>query len=276
MLRVGPYEVSVLVADRLRLDGGAMFGAIPKTLWERSIAADEKNRIQLVCRLLVLKSSERTVLVDLGVGRKWDQRRRDIYAIEHIVAKPLLEEFEGVTDIILTHLHFDHVGGISHIGADNRPVLSAPKARVYLNKVNWEHAHNCGLREKASYLPENLGPLSKADLRFVGDGEEILPQIRTFFANGHTHGLCWIQVGEGTGSVVYPSDLIPMSHHVPIPYVMGYDLCAETSMLEKERFLKGAVEENWIVVFEHDPDIAAATVVRDSSGRYLIGEVVSI
>ncbi len=274
MLRIGSYELGIQVTDRFRLDGGAMFGTIPKVLWSREIEADISNRIQLVCRILVIRDGSKLILVDLGMGEKWNEKEQEMFAIEPAHEKPLAERIVGVTDIILTHLHFDHAAGVSRINQTGEATLTFPQAKHFLSKKNYLHAGKPGPRERASYLASDRGALERGKLSFTEDGNEIYPGIRAFFVDGHTHGLQWILIGEGKGAVAYPADLIPTAHHLPIPYVMGYDLCAETSMREKEVFLKRAMENEWIVVFEHDSKTAAATVNVDKKGRYCVGEVV--
>lgn len=272
MLKVGNYEISCLVTDRFRLDGGAMFGSVPKVLWSKLIGADERNRIALVCRVLVVRDAtqpSRLILIDVGMGRKWKEREQNIYAIEHLynlAASPLAS---SVTDLILTHLHFDHGGGISSYNSEGNLTLNFPEATVFLQKKNWLHAQSPGIREQASYLPENITPLLSAALQLTHNGEDLLPEIRVFCSDGHTHGLQWVLIGSGKGAVAYPADLIPTRHHIPIPYVMGYDLCAERSMNEKEMFLARAVQDEWIVVFEHDSEVSAGVIGRDQKGRFV-------
>ena len=275
-MRIGDYEISAPVVDHLSLDGGAMFGSVPKVLWERVITPDEKNRIPLACRLLLLKSSERTFLVDVGCGDKWSEKEKGIFAFESQLDAPLSEVLSGVTDVIITHLHFDHAGGISVRGEDGELRLSFPDARVYVSKKNYEHAKSPGVREKASYLSDNISVLETADLRLTEDGEEIVPGLSVHQANGHTHGLQWPKLTGDQGTIVFPSDLMPTAHHVPVAWVMGYDLSAETAMAEKQEFLARAEQETWMVVFEHDRQTAAGTIGRDERGRYKLKSAISL
>ena len=283
MLSFAGYDISTLVLERFRLDGGAMFGSVPKTLWQRRIQADELNRIQLATRVLLLKGHGRSIAIDLGCGTKFKEKERQIYAIEPISTAPLSEQLQAarpdlgpLTDIILTHLHFDHAGGVAVATPDGPPSLTFPHARIHVQRANYEVAQMPGLRERASYLPENIAPLAAANLRLLSDGEEILPNIRGHIVNGHTRGMQWIQIGTGANSIVYVADLIPTAHHIPVPYVMGYDLCAETSMNEKQSFLARASDENWRLVFEHDAETPAATVKRDDRSNYALNEVVPL
>lgn len=272
MLSAGGYQVSLFVLEHFRLDGGAMFGAVPKTLWSRRIQADDTNRIPLACRVALLEGNGRTVLIDCGCGDKWLPKERDIYAIEPLNPHVLDSLRDRVTDVVLTHLHFDHAGGISRRRGDGGLELTFPSARVHVQRTNWDHALNPGVRERASYLAENLEPLKAADLHLIDGDLEILPALAVRRCDGHTPGMQWIRIGRGADALVFAADLIPTSHHVPIPYVMGYDLCAATSMREKEEFLRQAHAESWRVIFEHDRDVALARIGRDAKGAFIITE----
>ena len=266
-MKIGEYEISTLVCDHISLDGGAMFGSIPKTLWERAIPADERNRIPMACRLLIVRGDHRTFLVDVGCGDKWSEKEREIFAISSVLDGSLADAVGEVTDIVITHLHFDHAGGISKRNSEDLQLVF-PDAKVYCSKKNFEHAKNPGIRERASYLKDNISVLESADLVLTDDGQEIAPGISLHQANGHTHGLQWVKISDGRKTLAFPSDLMPTAHHVPLPWVMGYDLCAETSMAEKGAFLKQAADEDWILVFEHDRETCAGTVGIDDRGRY--------
>ena len=272
-MKIGPYDISVLVTDRFRLDGGAMFGVVPKPLWDKRIPGDERNRIQLACRSLVIKNGSETILVDVGAGRKYNDKQKDIYVFDPQFEPTLEKQVPGVTSVIVTHMHFDHGGGISYYDDSGKAQLSFPQARIYLQEKNFERAQNPGPRELATYFPENVEPLKNAKLTLTKDAQEIFPGITVFQLNGHTDGLQWILVKHGSEALAFPSDLIPTAHHVALPYVMGYDLCASTTMREKESFLTQAVAENWWVVFEHDADNAIARLGRNSKGVYEVAEM---
>lgn len=276
-LSVAGYTISVYEPDRFRLDGGAMFGSVPKTLWSKKIAADEANRIQLTCRLMILRGHGRIVIVDLGMGRKWSDKERQIYAIEALDEQPIWERCSDVTDVVLTHLHFDHCGGIARWTESGESVPAFPRAATYVQRANLEAAKKPGVRERASYLANNVQPVEALNdrLHLCESDQEILPGITVHAVNGHTEGLQWIKVGEGRGAVVYPADLIPTAHHLGVPYVMGYDLCAKTSMEEKAKFLEQAIAEEWIVVFEHDAHTPAAILGRDERGNPIVKQVVT-
>ena len=275
-MEVAGYSVSAYVAQRFRLDGGAMFGSVPKVLWNKKIPADNENRIPLCARILVLQNAKRKVVVDLGCGSKWNAKQQAIYAFEPSSERPLHQCLSDVTDVIITHMHFDHAGGVSYLDSEDCLQLSYPNATHYIQHANWEIAQSPGPRERATYLRENIAPLEAAKVVYTNDGDEILPAIRVFRSDGHTPGLQWVKIGEEGSILVCPSELMPTAHHVSIPYVMGYDLCAETTMIDKVRLAEQALAENWLLVFGHDVDTAAGRIVRNERGRFEIGEHVEL
>lgn len=270
-MQVGRYRVSLHNHGFFRLDGGAMFGSVPKALWDREAPADEQNRILLATRSLIVEDGSRKLIVDLGCGDKWNEKSRSIFCIEDGPYQPVA----GVSDVLLTHLHFDHAGGISRFGEKGiEPCY--PGAVHFVGRDNYENAKAPNVREKASYLPENVDAVAMVSHRFTEDGDEVWPGITVHQANGHTRGLQWVKVSDGGITIVFPADLIPTSKHLPLPFVMGYDICAERALAEKEAFTANAVAEGWIVVFEHDPVLGAATVAFDDRGRAVVGEPVEL
>ena len=272
-MKVGRYRVRVHNHGFFRLDGGAMFGTVPKTIWERETPADAANRIQLATRSLIVEDGERTLLIDAGCGDKWSEKSRSIYGIEEGPCRPVPD----VTDLLLTHLHFDHAGGVSRRSATSQAVEPCyPSARHYVSAANYANAKAPNVRERGSYLAENVDVLTQVDLRMIEDWDELWPGLTVHRSDGHTHGLMWVKLTDGGSTVAFPADLIPTSKHLPIGYVMGYDICAERSMLEKQEFLTQAIAESWIVVFEHDPVIAAARLSLDERGRAVLAELVDL
>ena len=269
-LELGDWTLHTLEAGALWLDGGAMFGSVPRTLWSRLAAPDERNRIRLAMRCLLLVGHGRRVLVDVGLGAKSDAKFRDIFRVEDA---PELEDSLAaagfgpgdVTDVLLTHLHFDHAGGATVRDGDTlRPAL--PLARYYVQRRNWENAHAPNPRERASYLGENFDPLERAGvLEFWQGDTRPWPGVSLVTAEGHTRGQQLVRI-EGGGRVVYfVADLIPTAAHVRIPYVMGYDIAAIETMAEKQSLLGRAADEGAWVALEHDPEIALAKPVREGT-----------
>lgn len=269
-LRLGDWTLHTIEAGALWLDGGAMFGSVPKPLWSRTNPPDERNRIRLAMRCLLAVGHGRTVLVDVGLGDKSDAKFRDIFRVED---EPRLEdslraagcEPADVTDVVLTHLHFDHAGGAT-ARTDAGLVPRLPNARWYVQRRNWENAHAPNPRERASYLPENFDPLLQAGVLELWEGPvQPWPGFTTIPVDGHTRGQQVVRV-EGGGQVAYfVTDLIPTAAHVRVPYVMGYDVAAIETMAEKRDLLARASAENAWVVLEHDPDTALARPVADGA-----------
>ncbi|MCB0319351.1 MAG: MBL fold metallo-hydrolase [Bdellovibrionales bacterium] len=273
-ITVGPHSITCVNHGFLRLDGGAMFGSVPKPLWERRISPDENNRILLATRCLLIRSNGRVILVDVGSGDKWSEKDQHIFAFTSPTQLPLPYTPDEVTDVVLTHLHFDHAGGITKLGAGGELILSYPNARIHLQDENYKLAKAPNIRERASYLSSHVTPLEHANMSLLNGSTEIFPGIWVHPVHGHTRGLQYIEICEGDDCILYPSDLIPTSHHLPLPYHMGYDMCAETVLKEKEAFLNYAIEKNAIVIFEHDPEVPAVRIGKNPKGHYDIHEKV--
>jgi glyoxylase-like metal-dependent hydrolase (beta-lactamase superfamily II) len=270
----GEFSVHPLLDGHFRLDGGAMFGVVPKPLWQKRTAADERNRILLGLRPLLVRTPDHTVLIDAGIGDKMSEKEVDIYAIDR---RPGLHQslaLAGVTahdvDIVIaSHLHFDHAGGFTSL-ADGVLVPTFPRATYYIRRAEWEDATHPHERNRASYLAENFAPLQDAGvLRFIeGDGE-VLPGISVWRTGGHCmhHQLIRIESGGRVG--IFPADLMPTTAHVDEPWIMGYDLYPMDTFLYKKRFVREAIEGEYVIFFEHDP-VTAAGIVRRESGRWQV------
>lgn len=207
----------------------------------------------------------------LGSVRNGKEKQRQIFDIHNTPIQALPFDPEHITDIVLTHLHFDHAGGISRWTSQDKkePILTYPKARIYLQKANFENAKSPSLRERASYLPENVTVLESAALQLVEGSAEVIPGIWVHRVDGHTEGQQWIELVDGARSIMYPTDLIPTSHHLALPFTMGYDICAATVMKEKEEFLQRALSRKALIVYEHDPLVVASGVTVDPRGHYM-------
>jgi glyoxylase-like metal-dependent hydrolase (beta-lactamase superfamily II) len=269
-LHLGPYELTTIDDGRFALDGGAMFGTVPRVLWERSNPPDEQNRIGMALRTLLIRGEGRTILVDTGLGDKFPEKHLAMYRVERrggVVAglASLGVAPEEVTDVLLTHLHFDHGGGGTRRDGAGSLVPTFSAARYHLQEENLRVASLPNERERASYLPENLQPLRDAGcLEVHSGGYELAPGVEILVSHGHTRGMQMVLVSSpGAPPVFYPADLIPSSSHLRIPWVMGYDLWPLTVMEEKRALLERAVREGWVLIFEHDPSMAACTVNFD-------------
>lgn len=278
MITFGRFKVSLVDFGSFRLDGGAMFGSVPKNLWAKKIANDAENCIPLALRSLKIEVDGRIFLVDVGIGEKWSVKQRAIFAIKNTPVGDLGFAPDTITDIILTHLHFDHAGGISRFqsGSSTELELVYPGATVHVQRANFENAERPNVKERASYLQENIAILKQAKLNLLAGETEIAPGLWVHTFNGHTRGQQTVELRDGNTSLVFPTDLIPTSHHLPVPFHMGYDICAETILHEKEAFLSRCVERGAIVVFQHDPEVAAGRVIRDERGQFALGERVMV
>jgi glyoxylase-like metal-dependent hydrolase (beta-lactamase superfamily II) len=273
LISLGDLKVDVVTAGHFRLDGGAMFGVVPRVLWERVSPPDEKNRIELALNCLVVRDGKRTVLVETGMGEKWDSKNREIYALRSEGGLLLsLERLgvlpEAVSLVLLTHLHFDHAGGATVSSPGGEPIPAFPNATYVVQKIEWEFASRLNERTRASYLPENYEPIRRSgQLRLVEGEEEILPGVRVIPLPGHTPGLQGVLLQGGGRTALYPSDLVPTVSHLPYPYIMGYDVLPLTTLETRKRVLPRAAEEGWIVILGHEPKTPVGTL-REEGGRF--------
>ncbi len=268
-LTLGDWTAHTLESGTVWLDGGAMFGSVPKPLWSRQHEPDERNRIRLAMRCLLLEGHGRRVLVDVGAGDKMSPKLTDIYrlesgdALERSLAALGLG-VDDVTDVVLTHLHFDHAGG-STVARGGTLVPRLPRARYHVQRRNWDNAHHANPRERASYMGENYDPLQEAGVLRLWDGPlEPWPGVRVLTAEGHTRGQQLVRVAGGGETLYFVADLIPTRSHVRIPYVMGYDMAAIETMAEKRELLAAAAAEGAWVCLEHDPEVALARPRADA------------
>lgn len=276
-LKIGPYEVHSVPTGIFGLDGGAMFGTVPKVLWERSNPADDKNRIAMEARGMLLKSSGCNILVDCGnggdfvakYGEKLGTKFAEMYNIDDngpSLKKSLAAHGlkpEDIHHVILTHLHFDHAGGGTTEVA-GKVAATFPNAKYYVQKNNLETAKEPNLRERASYYPANYQPLlDSGKLTLLeGEKENLLPGVSLSVSNGHTRGQQIVRVSDGAQTLMYCGDVVPTSSHVRTAWLMGYDLHPLELMEEKKKFLGPAADGNWYLFFEHDPYCDAARIER--------------
>ncbi|MCC7032393.1 MAG: methylmalonyl-CoA epimerase [Acidobacteria bacterium] len=275
---LGDLELITLSDGFFRLDGGAMFGVVPRTLWASRLPPDDRNRIPLGLRPLIVRG-EQTMIIDAGCGDKMDAKSADIYGLERAshLDHALAEAGLGVEDIdiaLASHLHFDHVGGFTVRDGDGRIVPRFPRARYVAHRGEWEDATHPHERNRASYLPENFVPLQEAGvLSLVDDGAEIMPGVRYRRSGGHTAHHQVVMIESGGATAVFTADMYPTSAHVPDPWVMGYDLYPMDTLGFKRAFAREAVDREYLVFFEHDPSIAAG-VIRESGGRRTVERII--
>jgi glyoxylase-like metal-dependent hydrolase (beta-lactamase superfamily II) len=269
-------KVTSIDAGSLWLDGGAMFGVVPKPLWSRRTEADERNRIPLAMRCLLVETGRELVLVDTGVGAKESEKFSQIYRISNEGSPTRLEdslrvagvEPEDIDVVLSTHLHFDHAGGNTRIGSPGEPTAAFPNAVYHIRRAEWEFAHLDNERVKASYLSANFDPLDREGrIRFIEEDGEVVPGVAVVRTPGHTPGHQSVLIGAGEEKLFYLADLIPTTAHLPLPWIMGYDVEPLVTLESKRRELKQAVEEGWTLAFEHDPMIAWGRPVESSPGR---------
>jgi glyoxylase-like metal-dependent hydrolase (beta-lactamase superfamily II) len=270
-MKIGKYNLKILNSGFIGLDGGAMFGIIPKPLWQKTNPPDELNRVSLATRNLLLESDSKKLLIDTGMGNKWDDKSKDIYRIDTnlVLERELIVlgiKPEEITDVILTHLHFDHTGGSTRL-QENKLIPAFPNAKYHVQKKNFEWAANPSERDKASYLKQNFEPLAKEGvLYFTNEDDFFDDEIQFKVINGHTFGQQMIKITDSSTTLLYCCDLMPFVSHIRIPYIMGYDLQPLVTLEEKKKYLKLTADENWFLFFGHDPEIALATVKRSDKG----------
>ena len=274
--------ITTLEGNSQRLDGGAMFGNAPKALWSRWVDADEQNRIALSCRAMLVQEDGRNILVETGIGAFFAPNLKSRYGVvedRHVLLDSLADV--GLTDadidvVVLTHLHFDHAGGLLSAWQEGQPAqLLFPNATFVTGLRHWQRARRPHPRDQASFIPELLTLLEESGrLELVEDGKKsntLGPDWRLRFSDGHTPGLMIPIIDMPDGPVVFPGDLIPGAPWVHLPITMGYDRFPETLIEEKEALLDSLIAVNGRLVFTHDPDVAMACVSRDAdSGRYTV------
>ncbi len=278
-MKFGEYELFAIETGRFALDGGAMFGVVPKNLWQRTNPSDDQNRIELAARALLLKSKEHIILIDTGVGHKMNEKLQAIYGVDfsrYTIEKSLSQtgtKPEDVTGVILTHLHFDHTGGTTKL-VDGEVQLTFPNARHYVQKEQWEWAMQPAEKDRASYMGENYQLLeSSGKLQKVGGATELFSGITVLPMYGHTPAMQVVKVHGGGKTLLFCADLIPTASHVPVPWVMAYNNNPLITIQEKKELLPQAAADGWILFFEHDPFRAAGTISESEKGFRFAEEV---
>jgi glyoxylase-like metal-dependent hydrolase (beta-lactamase superfamily II) len=278
--KIGEWDLRILETGDFKLDGGAMMGSVPKVLWSKTNPSDDKNRIDLSMRCLLLDNGKRRVLIETGIGDHCSEKFAEIFQVDqkkNALSKALSHHGyinENITDVILTHLHFDHAGGAVLKNSDGNMYPRFPNATYYISQTNWDAGMNPSPKDKASYLKENYICLKdQGVLEIIPDNVNIVDGIDTYTVNGHTHGQQLVKISSNDSTIVFCSDLIPLKSHIKVPWIMGYDLNAELTMKEKEIFLKKASDEGWILFLYHDPEVAAVKIDMNNNNYRVIDEL---
>ena len=269
-MKIGQFDLYSIETSEFSLDGGAMFGIIPKTLWKEKLLPDRLNRVDMVTRSLLLVNGDRKVLIDTGNGSKWAKKYLDIYNIDfsnYDILSSLKKngfETDDITDVICTHMHFDHIGGNTFYHNDIiEPTF--PNATYWISKDNWALANQPSVKDQGSFISQDWEVLEKNNMIKLVD-EQFLDGIDILFTHGHTDGLMHPIISDGNKKLFYGADIFPTHAHLPIPWVMAYDLHPAKTMYEKSKLLKKMYEQEWILFFEHDPFYQACTI--DMKGKY--------
>ena len=278
-MKIGKYDLYSVETSEFGLDGGAMFGIIPKPVWEKKVSADELNRVNMVTRSLLLVSEEKKILIDTGNGTKWEEKYKKIYDIntdQYNIEKSLGKygfSSEQITDVICTHMHFDHIGGNTKIKS-GEVVPTFPKAKYWISEENWKLANHPSQKDAGSFIEHDWKVLAENQMIEIIDGRKpFIEGIETIVTHGHTPGLLHPIVSDGSNKLFYGADIFPMVAHIPIPWVMAYDVQPVVTMEEKQKLLQKMEREDWILFFEHDPHIQACSVHKDGKHYKLNKEI---
>ncbi len=271
-MRLGDLEFEVITDGTFRLDGGAMFGVVPRPLWERKAKPDERNRILMAMNCLLVRTGGKTILVDTGAGDKWDSKSRDIYGfggetnLLHSLADRGVKP-EDVDLVINTHLHFDHCGWNTRL-VDGKAVPTFPNARYTVQRGQFEHAQSPNERDRASYFHDNFLPIEAAGKwRLLAGDVELAPGVEVVRLPGHTADMQGVKLTGGGKTAIFFADLVPTTMHVPFVWIMGYDLYPMTTLENKKKWIPLAAREGWLCLFAHDPRVQAA-YLRGGDGKF--------
>jgi glyoxylase-like metal-dependent hydrolase (beta-lactamase superfamily II) len=277
-LHFGNFELYPVEAGRIKLDGGAMFGVVPKTLWSKKIPADDKNRILMGmrCLLIISKETDKIYLVDNGSGDKFNEKMAAIYGLDYehsdLISslKKCGVEPSDITDMVFTHLHFDHCGGTTTFDESGEIKEVFPNATYHVNRRHWKTAIQPNAREKASFFSENINPIKNSGkLNQLEDNHEFENGFNTLTMDGHTTGQLLPVFTNNGSKIVYAADLIPTFAHISLPWVMGYDMKPLQTLAEKDAFLNQVVQNGWYLFLEHDAEHEIVTVLKEN-GKFML------
>ncbi len=271
-MRLGDLEFHLLNDGTFRLDGGAMFGVIPRPMWEKKSAPDDRNRVRLAMNSLLIRSGGKWILVETGAGDKWDAKLKDIYAFEG--TPRLLDRLvaDGVgpdkIDIVVnTHLHFDHCGWNTRV-VNGKATPTFPNARYVVQRGELDHAKRPTERDRASYIGDNFLPVEAAQQWWLLEGDrEIAPGVELIRVPGHTRDMQCVRLSGGGKTAFFFADLVPTTAHLPFPWIMGFDLYPLTTLENKKKWVPEVAREGWLALFGHDPQVPAA-YLRERDGRF--------
>lgn len=262
---LGDMDVRFVSGGGFRLDGGAMFGVVPRMLWQKKMPPDERNRCSFCCNSLLVRAQGKTILIETGNGTKWDDKLRDIYAIQP--GDPLITSLHAngvaprqIDVVINTHLHFDHAGGGTRL-ENGAAIPTFANADYFVQRGEIDHALHPSERDRASYFPENVLPITQAkQWRMLDGNAEIIPGISVERIPGHNADIQAVKLTGAGKTIAFVADLLPTRHHVPLPWIMAYDLYPMRTLETKRQWLRDIIANRWIVVFGHDPEIPVATL----------------
>ncbi len=280
LYRLGDWRIHAIQAGGQQLDGGAMFGVVPKTLWARRIACDDRNRIPMGMRCLLVEHPDALVLIDTGLGNKESAKFHDIYGIDNAGAegRTALEDGiraagftpDDVTLVVNTHLHFDHAGGNTWRTPDGEVRPTFPRARYVVQGGELAYARRANERTAASYFPANWDPVEAAGQLVLLDGpQELLPGLEVRLTPGHTPFHQSVLLRSAGETACFLGDLVPTVHHLPLPWIMGYDVEPLVTLESKRALLAEALAEDWMLVFEHDAEHAVGRLAHDGKAYHL-------
>jgi glyoxylase-like metal-dependent hydrolase (beta-lactamase superfamily II) len=273
-MKFGDYRVEVISDCEFRLDGGAMFGVVPRNLWSKTCPPDDQNRIRMNMNCLFIEGRGERILVDTGIGDKWSDKQGTLYGIDR--KQSFAESLraiagvgpEEISIVINTHLHFDHAGGNTSIDESGVASASFPNASYFVSRAEYEHAEAPTERDRASYLADNWRPLKETGQLQLKESEyEVVPGLRMETHSGHNRSMQCARLEQGSQTLFGFADMVPMRAHVPFPWIMGFDLYPVETLEAKKKLIPQAARENWTCLFYHDPDEPLGRIVEEE-GRF--------
>jgi glyoxylase-like metal-dependent hydrolase (beta-lactamase superfamily II) len=272
-MKLGDIELISILENKFKIDAGAMFGVVPKVIWSKMVTADELNRIVLDINPMIIKTKDEILVVDTGLGDTLNAKQRIVFGLEsptrwdEELAKHNLKP-EDITGVIFTHLHADHALGALRKGSDGKPELRFPKAKLYVQKIEWRDAMNPNERTAATYYTDKLRLFEESGKLELLEGDtELFPGIRVKLLGGHTSGMQGVIIDAGGQSVIYPADLMPMSYNIKIAYVAAVDLDPTTTMNQKRWLHEKMLKDDWVLAFDHDILLKFAKFIKDEQGK---------